>query len=175
MKINEKTVAEWIETEIVGAPLLEHQKKALARLENNPHLLEVFIGFAGTTKRRADFRAGKTPETFEEVLERFGARLKRCHNCAFNKDSVEMKQYRREYPSQVSTILENIDFAVEGTAPFEPFFCHQNMPTNDGGKSFQPDYSEEGLPVGYPICAGWRKEAENSIKRNAELCETEPE
>ena len=173
MKIENMPVAEWLEKTITGKPLNDEQKEALARIESNPNVLECLVGFAGTTKRREDFKNGKPAETLPETLERFGARGRRCHNCAFNRNSEEMKEYRAEYPSQVSTILENIDLAIEGNAPFEPFFCHQGMPTNNGGKSFQPEYTEEGLPKGFPICAGWRNEAEKSIKRYAKISEAE--
>ncbi|HEX8564112.1 MAG TPA: hypothetical protein VF648_00490, partial [Pyrinomonadaceae bacterium] len=90
-----------------------------------------------------------------KTIEKYGFYPKMCHNCAFLPGSTERHDFAQEYPSQLSTILENIDNAVGGRAPFEPFFCHREMPSDDGGKSFQPEFDDEGLPVGHKICAGW--------------------
>lgn len=177
LEIENLTVAEWIEKYFFKGEktLLPHQLALLEKLQNDRLSTEVLISYAGTTRRREDFKNGKPAETLREVLDRRGFRKKQCHNCAFLPNSEEMKAYKTEYPSQVSTILENIDLAVEGCAPFEPFFCHQGMKTEDGGKSFKPPYGLDGLPKGFPICAGWAREANKTKTAYDENCKAETE
>jgi hypothetical protein len=98
-----------------------------------------------------------------EVKKHFGTRESMCHNCAFRLDSGEVEDFASvpydDIPAQLTQILENIDAAVEGEIPYKPFFCHQGMPTNDGGLSFQPENRDEDeMPIGYPVCAGWLNE-----------------
>lgn len=146
MKLGNLTLAEWLETYVNCKPLSEEGKTLLAEIEENPLSMECLVSFAGSKARREKFKTGEKRETLPEVLAKYGFRKRQCFNCAFLPNSEEMKQYRAEYPSQVSTILENIDEANAQNAPFEPFFCHQGMKTIDGGKSFLPPYDSEGLP-----------------------------
>ncbi|MDQ4121695.1 MAG: hypothetical protein M3209_09645 [Acidobacteriota bacterium] len=117
----------------------------------------------GQLKRKDRFKNGERI-TLELTVEKYGAHRKMCHNCAFLPESTERQDFAKEYPSQLSTVLENIDGAVKGENPFEPFFCHREMPSDDGGKSFQPEFDDEGLPVGHKICAGWMAEVKNVQK-----------
>ncbi|MGC2239150.1 MAG: hypothetical protein WA584_23545 [Pyrinomonadaceae bacterium] len=128
----------------------------------------------GAVKRRQMFRDGVRRDTLEDIVEKYGACEKMCHNCAFRPGSVEEIAARESLDSQLWRVLSLLDEAVEGTGPFEPFFCHQDMPTNDGGHNFQPDLSDEGLPEGFPICAGWRAAVIQAKRFQANLELSEP-
>jgi hypothetical protein len=119
---------------------------------NNPELIAII----GQLRRKRSFQNGER-FTFEQLIEKYGACKGQCHTCAFREDSPETKAFYESYPSRMSTILENASEAAKGNAPFEPFFCHRKMSSDDGGQNFQPDYDEGGLPVGHMLCAGWVK------------------
>lgn len=130
-------------------------REVIKKLLQNPTDINVRVAeILGSEFRKDEFKKGEGL-SFEQVKEKYGAYKSKCHNCAFLADSKETKEFFESYPSQMSTILENIDTAVEGTAPFAPFFCHRKMPSNDGGKNFQPELDDEGLPAGHKLCAGW--------------------
>lgn len=84
-------------------------------------------------------------------------REKRCHDCAFNRESQEMTDLREVYPSQMATVLEDLDYYLRGEIERMPLFiCHQGMPTGPKGPpDYQPPRDGHGNPVGYPICAGF--------------------
>lgn len=68
-----------------------------------------------------------------------------CVDCAFRHGSPE---------SDNIVVLETL---VQGVEDGRPFFCHQGMHCNSRGEYVPLASTADGIPVGYPICAGWRE------------------
>ncbi|MGC2239155.1 MAG: hypothetical protein WA584_23570 [Pyrinomonadaceae bacterium] len=84
-------------------------------------------------------------KSLDELKNHYGVRPKMCENCAFRMDSPEVGDFAAPFDDiapQLQGILCAIDVAVEGDGEFKPFFCHQEMPTSDGGATFQPEFSD---------------------------------
>lgn len=99
-------------------------------------------------------------KNLNQMKEYYGCQKSMCDNCAFRLDSPEVTEFADMaiVQAQLGEILEAIDLAVEGESEYLPFFCHQGMPTKDNGHNFQPETDADGMPIGYPICAGWLNE-----------------
>lgn len=121
----------------------------------------------GINRAKERFEQGERI-SLEQLMGKYGVCKGQCHTCAFRPDSPETQAFYESYPSQLSTILECIDEAVEGKGPYRLFFCHRNMPSEDGGKNFQPDFDGDGVPVGHKICAGWLRSVNRAGRRKNE-------
>lgn len=90
-----------------------------------------------------------------EAWEAFHARAgAMCDDCAFRKGSPESEELER--------------IARQDT----PFYCHKGMPVRAPfGKPVQDDYCPRtdatGAPLGYPVCAGWKRAHEALVRSDA--------
>ena len=66
-----------------------------------------------------------------------------CHDCAFRKGSPE----RKDVYGTWLRIHEQMSAHI-------PFHCHQDMPVDLSG-SYAPPRGSDGMPVGFPVCAGY--------------------
>lgn len=100
-----------------------------------------------------------------QVVE-LGFRRGRCRDCAFRPDSPEMKEFHETYPSKMATIHEDLDYYLSGEGVRMPIFvCHPGMPTGPKGQpDYRPPRDERGVPVGFPVCAGFRALVDSHVK-----------
>jgi hypothetical protein len=122
-----------------------------------------------------EFDRGRAAEALEELSGRvmaacalvvgLGFRRSRCHDCAFRPGSPEMKEFHETYPSKMATIHEELDYYLSGEGGRVPvFFCHQGMPTGPKGPpDYRPPRDERGVPLGFPVCAGFRKLVDSCV------------
>jgi len=133
------------------------------KTKNQQRIDDIVQTYLGKLAREEQFENGERV-TFEEIVEKHGAHAAMCHNCAFRDDSPEQMHARGNYPAQFWTILLGIRSAVREEAAYAPFFCHRKMPSDDGGKNFQPELDDEGLPAGHKLCAGWTAEVKEQTE-----------
>lgn len=98
-----------------------------------------------------------------------------CHDCAFRKDSKEMRQYCSGYGEgltggrdDIFNLGVNISMALRGETKLQPFYCHHlagdiDVPVDESG-TIQYVFDANGIPQGVPVCNGWRAKVEG-IKR----------